>query len=85
MPLRKQQKYETGRSAGSATLTLIVQRYYSLCATVHFGKTKDSLQILHHRHVSLYVTACVGVCLDAVYRGEAWFGEALADMQEHDT
>lgn len=28
---------------------------------------------------------CGRVCLDAVYRGEAWFGEALADKLEHDT
>lgn len=28
-----------------------------------FGLTKDILQKLHHRHVSLYVSACVGVCV----------------------
>lgn len=28
---------------------------------------------------------CGRVCLVAVYEGAAWFGEALADMLEHDT
>lgn len=49
-------------------ITLIVLIFFTLCATIHAGTTKDILQKLHHRHVSLYVSVCV--CVDVVYGGE---------------
>lgn len=50
---------EAGGSAGGDVITLIALIYIRFtCYCV-----KDTLQKLHHEHVTLYVAACVGVCV----------------------
>lgn len=86
MLLVLQHKYETAESMCIDIIAVIDQNPFSLRASVRLAR-QQTVCSNFTTGMYFYKLLCVCVCarLDTVYIEEAWFAEALPDMQEHDT